>query len=189
MSMIKAWIAADFLRSHAATVSPADLEQLSIMIRDSDNDIAVEYHDRNGEKVSIDRMITVCGLADSHAGRIPYRWSDTVMSARDVAKLGICLADGHAAGGWTAWLLSEMRQVRGDGDFGPRKAFPEAEAVKIAVKNGWFVRPEDEHWHFACLAIGESWTLGVLLRYPAKLGEEHGRELCRAAGEQLLPIL
>jgi hypothetical protein len=111
------------------------------------------------------------------------------MSARDVVRLGLCIADGRAAGAWTGWLLGEMRQVRGDGDFGPRKAFAAAAGAGIAVKNGWFERPEDEHWHFACLAIGDSWTLGVLLRYPAKLGEEHGRELCREAGEQLLPLL
>jgi hypothetical protein len=188
MSMIKAWIAADFLR-RSPSPSQADLEQLSVMIRDSDNDVAVDFHHRNGEKISIDRMINLCGLTDSHAGRLTYRWSDTVMSARDVARLGICLADGRAAGTWTGWLLGEMRQVRGDGDFGPRKAFPAAAATKIAVKNGWFERPEDEQWHYACLAIGDFWTLGVLLRYPAKLGEEHGRELCREAGEQLLPLL
>ncbi|GIH10279.1 hypothetical protein Rhe02_83460 [Rhizocola hellebori] len=188
MSMIKAWIAADFLRRDP-NPDEADLEQLSVMIRDSDNDVAVDFHHRNGEKISIDRMIFLCGLTDSHAGRVTYRWSDTVMSARDVARLGLCLADGRAAGEWTDWLLGEMRLVRGDGDFGPRKALPAAVAAKVAVKNGWFSRPEDGLWHFACLAIGDSWTLGVLLRYPAELGEEHGHELCRAAGEQLLPLL
>ncbi len=189
MSMIKAWIAADFLREHATSVTQADLGELSVMIRDSDNDIAVDFHHRNGEKVSINRMISLCGLTESHAGRITFRWSDTVMSARDVARLGLCLGDGRAAGSWTGWLLNEMCLVRGDGDFGPRKAFPAPAASAIAVKNGWFSRPEDGLWHFACLAIGKSWTLGVLLRYPAELGEEHGHELCQAAGEQLMPLL
>lgn len=186
MSMIKAWIAADYLREHTPT--DADLEALSVMIRDSDNDVAVSFHHRNGEKASIDRMISLCELTESHAGRITYRWSDTVMSARDVARLGVCLRDGRAAGRWTDWLLDQMRRVRGDGDFGPRKAFPAKVAAHIAVKNGWFLRPEDGLWHFACLAIGDSWSLGVLLRYPAELGEEHGHRLCQAAGEQLMPL-
>lgn len=189
MSMIKAWIAADYLRDRLSTPDPSILDPLSVMIRDSDNDIATDFFTRLGERASIDRMVSLCGLTDSHGGRLAYRWSDTVVSARDTARLGACLADGRAAGSWTPWLLDTMRRVRSDGDFGPRKAFPAPVAARIAIKNGWFSRPEDDQWHFACLAIGDGWTLGVLLRYPAELGEAHGEQQCQSVGAQLLPYL
>jgi hypothetical protein len=189
MSMIKSWIAADYLRLHPSIQDQSILDQLSIMIRDSDNDIATTFFIRNGEKESIDRMVSICGLTESRGGRIAYRWSDTVVSARDTARLGGCIADGRAAGPWTSWLLNTMRRVRGDGDFGPRKAFPTQVAQGIAIKNGWFERPEDGQWHFACLAIAGAWTLGVLLRYPAELGETYGEKQCQSVAAQLTPYL
>ncbi len=189
MSMIKAWIAADYLRNRPSIEDRSILDQLSVMIRDSDNDIATEFFTRNGEQASIERMVSLCGLTESHGGRLTYRWSDTVVSARDTVRLGACLADGRAAGPWTPWLLDTMRRVHGDGDFGPRKAFPAAAAARIAIKNGWFSRPEDGQWHFACLAIADAWTMAVLLRYPAELGEAYGERQCQSAGAQLLPYL
>lgn len=189
MSMIKAWITADYLRRTAKKPDDETLSKLSIMIRDSDNDIATEFHNRNGTKASIDRMVSICGLTESRAGTATWRWSDTVVSARDTARLGGCIADGRAAGPWTAWLLTQMRGVRGDGDFGPRKAFAADTSRQIAIKNGWYAREEDGQWHFACLAIGASWSLGVLIRYPANRGEEPGRTLCQSAAAQLMPML
>lgn len=189
MSLVKAWIAADFLREQPAVPDRAVLQRLSIMIRDSDNEVATEFHHLNGEQLSIDRMISICRLTESHAGNRTYRWSDTVMSARDVARLGGCLADGRGAGRWTQWLLTQMRGVRGEGDFGPRKAFPAEVAAKIAIKNGWFDRPEDGQWHFACLAVSDRWSLGILLRYPEKLGDDHGRVLCQSVAAQLSDVL
>lgn len=189
MSLVKVWIAADFLSRAPSKPDRETLERLSEMIRDSDNDIATEFHNRNGTRASIDRMVRVCGLTDAHAGTAEYRWSDTVISARDTARLGGCVADGRAAGPWTAWLLTQMRGVRGDGDFGPRKAFPTAEARDIAIKNGWYAREEDGQWHVSCLAIGATWSLGVLVRYPAEEGMELGTSLCESAGAQLMPYL
>lgn len=189
MSMVKVWIAADYLRMGLSTADSSILDRLSVMIRDSDNDIATDYFTLLGDDASVERMVSLCGLTDSHGGRLAYRWSDTVVSARDTARLGACLADGRAAGPWTPWLLNTMRRVRNDGDFGPRKAFPAPVAARIAIKNGWFSRPEDGQWHFACLAIADDWTLGVLLRYPAQLGEAYGKEQCQSAGAQLRQYL
>ena len=182
MSMVKAWIAADYLRMAADEyISEARLRQLTIMIRDSDNAAAQALFEEVGYHESIDRLSAICGLTDSG----PYGdwWSNTTVSARDTVRLGACIADGRAAGPrWTDWLLDEMRQVRGVGDFGVRLALPDPEAV--AIKNGWLLREEDRLWHISCLAITEDWVLGVLLRYPGELGFEYGTALCENVGRQ-----
>ena len=187
MSMVKAWIAADYLRQvrPGETPSPARLDLLTRMIRDSDNEAAEAVYRLVGGRASIERMVRICRLTDSQ----PYGngWSKTVVSARDTVRMGQCLADGDAAGArWTGWLLGEMRQVRGTGDFGVRLALPPDVARTVAIKNGWLLRDEDGLWHIACLAIGADWVLGVLARYPGALGFEYGTRLCRTVGEQLL---
>jgi hypothetical protein len=187
-SMIKSWLAADYLRRASEaneTPSHQRLHELSIMIRDSDNAAAQDIYLLNGQDESIERLIEMCGLTDSSAHHA--WWSMTKVSARDAARMGACIADGRAAGrAWTQWLLDEMRQVRGEGDFGVRKALPPDVAAGVAIKNGWLVRGDDQLWHVNCLAIGDDWVLGVLARYPAQLGLDHGAALCRSVGEQLM---
>jgi hypothetical protein len=191
-SMIKAWIVADYLRRTAAAgrqPSRQRLDELELIIRDSHNEYAEALFRRVGAHESIERLIDVCQLTDSR----PYRdyWSNTQLSPRDTARMGLCIADGRAAGpDWTDWLLNEMRLVRGAGDFGIRFAFPAAERSEIAIKNGWINRDYDGNWHVNCLAIGDGWTMGVMVRYPIRLGYEHGGELCRSlATDHLLPTL
>lgn len=183
-SMIKAWIAADFLRLNT-NPGQGRLDQLRIMIRDSDNAAAQEIFRLLGAEKSIARLISICQLTDSRA----YRgyWSNTAVSARDTARMAACIGDGRAAGPkWTAWLLTEMRNVRGFGDFGIRKALPPDVARRTAIKNGWVLREAEGNWHVACLAIGDGWTLGVLVRYPARLGVAHGTNVCKSVAGQLL---
>jgi hypothetical protein len=168
-AMIKAWIAADYLRRAAErgeTPPAADLTDLKAMIRDSSDAAA----DRiiglvGGPAESIGRLITMCQLNESKPGA---GWGATIISARDAVRMGGCLADGRAAGAqWTPWVLDTMRSVRGEGDFGIRKVFPEELQATIAIKNGWAVRAEDGAVHANCLAIGDNWVLAVLQRYPA----------------------
>lgn len=182
MSMVKAWIAADYLRMAAdEEIGDARLRQLTIMIRDSDNSAAEALFDAIGRRASIERLITTCGLTESSA--YGGWWSKTTVSARDTVRLGACIADGRAAGPrWTGWLLDEMRQVRGAGDFGVRRALPDPGTV--AIKNGWLLRDEDGLWHISCLAIADAWVLGVLLRYPGDLGFDYGTALCEEVGRQ-----
>lgn len=187
-SMVKSWIVADYLRLAAAagrTPTQARLAELSKVIRDSNNEIAQRIFQEVGRHESINRLISTCGLTDT----TPYRdyWSNTAISARDTARMAACIADGRAAGPqWTEWLLNEMRQVRPPGDFGIRKALPPDVAAQTAIKNGWLLRDEDGQWHIACLAIGDGWTLGVLARYPGRLGFEHGTNICQSVAAQLL---
>jgi len=186
-SMIKVWLAADYLRRAAAAGDrPGDarLDLLSTMIRDSDNEAAWTMWRELGEAATIQRLIDVCALTDSRPGS---RWSLTELSARDAVRMGACVADGRAAGPqWTKWLLDEMRQVRGEGDFGIRKALPASVAPQTAIKNGWILREEDGNWHLNCLGIGDGWVLAVLLRYPGNLGFAHGRSICKSITQQLL---
>jgi hypothetical protein len=186
-SMIKAWIAADYLRRSAergATPSKSRLAQVSTMIRDSDNEAASSLYALIGKQASTKRLISICGLTDSKPG--PTSWSDTRLSARDTARMAACIADGRAAGPkWTSWLLKEMRLVRGVGDFGIRKAFPAKVAKTIAIKNGWVTREDSGNWEVNCLAIGDGWTMGVLTRYDASLGYEYGAGICQKVAAQL----
>lgn len=188
-SMIKAWIAADYLRRVAETggvPSPGRLSELTGVIRDSDNTYAQAIFQELGAHESIERLIDICGLP--YARAVPHRWSDTLLSPVDTALMGLCLADGRAAGPeWTDWLLNEMRQVRGLGDFGIRDAVPPEQRSSVAIKNGWVVRKEQGAWHVNCLAIGATWTMGVMTRYPADLGYEHGAGICRSLAAEHLP--
>jgi hypothetical protein len=184
MSMVKAWIAADYLRlARDRDPGPERLRQLTLMIRDSDNAAAQALFAAVGRRASIERLIAICGLTESS----PYGnwWSRTTVSAQDTVRLGACIADGRAAGPrWTGWLLDEMRQVRGAGDFGVRLAL--AEPGTVAIKNGWLLRDDDKLWHISCLAIAEEWVLGVLVRYPGELGFEYGTALCEEVGRQVV---
>jgi hypothetical protein len=185
-SLIKAWIAADYLRRAAEdgeTPSQGRMKQVAIMIRDSDNDAAQALWSVVGEEASTKRMIKLCRLTDSKASS---NWSTTRMSPRDITRLGACIADGRAAGPeWTTWLLNEMRLVRGVGDFGIRKAFPPELANTIAIKNGWVVRDNEGNYHVSCMAVGDGWTMGVMTRYPAKLDYTYGARICEDIARQL----
>ncbi|MDG4790551.1 serine hydrolase [Micromonospora sp. WMMD1102] len=187
-SMIKAWIGADFLRRAAEqgdTPSDTRMNQVSIMIRDSDNTAAQTLYEVNGGTASIKRLISICDLTDSSPAA-DGGWSRTALSARDAARLGACIADGRAAGPkWTKWLLDEMRKVRGGGNFGIRKAFPAAEQKTIAIKNGWVDRQREQKYTVNCLAIGDGWTMAVETRYAINLGYGYGAEICQDVARQL----
>lgn len=190
-SMIKVWIAADDLRR---TTEAGDeptrerLQQLTSMIRDSDNVYTEQIYRQLGRQASIERLIDICGLSDSRPDS--WGWSTTELSARDTVRMGACLADGRAAGPeWTKWLLDEMRQVRGLGDFGIRHALPPEEAAQVAIKNGWVTRSHLGEYHVNCLALGEDWSMAVLTRYPSWHGYEYGAQYCESLAAQHLPPL
>jgi hypothetical protein len=168
-SMIKAWMAADYLRRSAERGEQppaADLTDLEAMVRDSDNAAADRIVTTlGGPGETVGRLVTMCQLSETKAGDV---WGATMISARDAVRMGGCLADGRAAGAqWTPWVLDKMRTVRGEGDFGIRKAFPTAAQPAIAIKNGWALRTEDNAVHANCLAIGDTWVLAVVQRYPS----------------------
>jgi hypothetical protein len=184
-SLIKSWIAADFLRRSDGEPSDARMDQLRVMIRDSDNEAAESLYNAVGRQKSIERLIDICQLEDSEPSS-SGGWSRTMVSPADIARLGACIADGRAAGPeWTDWLLDEMRAVRGTGDFGVRKAFPASQQKTIAIKNGWVDRQAEQEIHVSCLAIGDGWAIGVMTRYEINRGYEYGEKICEQVGEQL----
>lgn len=184
-SMIKAWISADYLRQLGNAQPPSDrLALLTQMIRDSDDDAAETIYDLDGADAVVQRMIDICGLTETTI--FDGWWSRTEMSARDAVRLGACVADGRAAGPrWTGWILSEMRQVRGEGRFGIIDALPADVAARTSIKNGWTIVGDE--WHVDCLAIVDRYVLAVLIRYPAELGLEYGAKVCRNVATQLQP--
>jgi hypothetical protein len=184
-SMIKVWIAADYLRRQGATAPTSTrLSELSTMIRDSDDDAAEEIYQLDGADAVVQRMIKTCGLTDTDI--FEGWWSRTQISARDAVRMGLCIADGRAAGSrWTGWLLNEMRQVRGEGRFGIIDALPADVAAKTAIKNGWTEIGEDDSWHVNCLAIMGRYVVAVLMRYPTRLGLDYGAGVCSDVARQL----
>jgi hypothetical protein len=191
-SMIKAWITADYLRVQRDKQPTAQrLAELSRMIRDSDDDAAQDIYQVDGRNAVIKRMLSICGLTDS--SMFNGWWSRTQVTARDTVRLGMCIADGRAAGPrWTPWVLSEMKQVSGGvtdepegGRWGIIDALPADVAQDTSIKNGWTLLYEDGLWHVNCLAIHPDWVLTVLTRYPGKLGKQYGAGLCKQVAQQL----
>lgn len=194
-SMIKTWVVADFLRVH--TPSEYDLYRGSEAIRWSDDNHTQVLYQANGGDKSIERMIELCGLRDTKV--YDNWWSRTQMSPRDAVALGECLANGTAAGPvWTPWLLNEMRNVqgstaakeqwatRGGGRWGIIDGVPGSMAATVAIKNGWTSIGSDGNWHLNCLAIGDDWSMSVMMRYPSSLGLDYGAGVCRDVASQLL---
>jgi hypothetical protein len=193
MSMIKAWLAADDLRltvDKGRTPSQSQLHSIEIMIRDSSNEVAENLYFKNGKSAIIKRMISICELEDAKAAT-NNRFGYTLISARDAVRMGGCIADGRAAGSkWTPWLLDMMRKVRGTGDFGIRDALPTVMRQTVAIKNGWDNWSEDSTYRTNCLAIGDTWVLSVMQRYPSKGNYEsdfaHTRQVCEDAAKKLI---
>ncbi|GAB3852775.1 hypothetical protein GCM10029963_42930 [Micromonospora andamanensis] len=59
-------------------------------------------------------------------------------------------------------------------------------AKKIAINNGWVDRTREQEIHVNCLAIGDTWTMGVMLQYPINKGYEYGMDNCEKITEALL---
>ncbi|GGK29460.1 hypothetical protein GCM10010124_22730 [Pilimelia terevasa] len=189
--LVRLWLAADFLRrefARAREPGAARLARLGTMLRDATAATeapADELYATLGRDASLRRMIAACGLTETWPAA--GRWRATVTSARDAARIGLCVADGRAAGPrWTGWVLAQMRGVRGLGDFGIRAALPAGAATGVGIANGWLLAEDEGVWQVTCLAVAPDWVLGVLTRYPRHLGLAHGQELCRTVGAALV---
>lgn len=196
-SVIKIWLVADVLRRTVeAGRQPTEgqLRQARLAIRDSDDDAAQSLYLAGGGNAAVDRMISRCRLTDTD--RYDNSWSRTRMSARDVARLGDCVADGTAASPrWTQWIMTEMTRVRGTtaardqpagGRWGIVDGLPEEiRKPGVSMKNGWTLRATGQ-WHVNCLAVTADRVLAVLTRYPARLGLAYGARVCAVVTRQLV---
>jgi hypothetical protein len=180
-SMIKAWIAADYLSVTAKagkTPSQSDLTKLHDMIIHSDDTIAQHYYVADGKDSVIKRLNTTCGThATIHTAG---HWSYTNMTPDDAAHYGLCVADGRAAGKYTDQLLTWMREVEGGvddqvhspkmhtggGHWGIIDGLPGELAAEASIKNGWEPENDTHDWNINCLAILHDYVLTVMVRYP-----------------------
>ncbi|HEY2670129.1 MAG TPA: hypothetical protein VGJ07_07095 [Rugosimonospora sp.] len=172
-SMVKAWIASDYLRTHPSP-SSAVQNDLHLMIINSNDDIAQEYYVKGGGDADMKRMVTMCGL--THTTIRSGWWSLTQMPPQDAVKYGKCVADGTAAGKqWTPWILDQMRHVQGSvadnnpkdvkvqgGHWGIIDGLPANLVASTSIKNGW--TDYGGSWHVNCLAINPAWVLSVMMR-------------------------
>jgi hypothetical protein len=190
-SMIKGWVASDFLRRAAEknqTPNTATMSELERMIRDSDNNATQDIFNRSGGNASITRLVSLCKLTDTAPDK--RGWSFAAISAQDTVRMANCIANGTAAGPkWTDWILEKMRLIR-NGDWGIRKALPAPESATVSIKNGWLLYDDDHNWHINCMAVTETWAMAVLQRFPGKgkYNEEflHGQDVCKTVATQLI---
>jgi len=196
-SVLNVWIVSDFLRRTAAggrKPYAAQLTQARRAIRDDDERAVEQLYWSNGGPAQLRRMVSICKLTDTTIG--DSRWRSVEMSARDTVRLGRCVADGRAAGpSWTKWGRAEMTKVRGTtadadqpsgGRWGIIDGLPaDLVATGVGIKNGWFAGPGG-NWQVNCLAVGDKWSLAVLMRYPAGRGLRYGAETCAQVASQLV---
>jgi hypothetical protein len=205
-SMIKVWIAADYLRHQGPGAPTAAVNELYQMIIHSDDTIAHKYYGLNGGDNSITELTGLCGLRGTHRPSLANSWSYTTMSPADAVRLGQCIATGKAAGPtWTAWLLKAMHSVQGGvadqqahtggGHWGIVDALPAAIAADVSIKNGWTAQIYDHNWHVNCLAVHPDWVLAIQVRYPwtsptndwrTATNLQQGADACRMITKQLL---
>jgi len=199
-SMVKAWLAADYLRQFDGKQAPLQaLDDLTLMIEDSNDKVADKYYNLDGGQVSIKRLATTCelkNLAGDSTG-----WSYTQITPADAVRYGLCIGNGHAAGATqTPWLLDKMRHVRGGvkdqisatqqgGRWGIIDGLPDVLAQDTAIKNGWTYIHADNLWHLNCMAIHPDWVLAVEMRYPGSQGTsglQIGADVCASVARQLV---
>lgn len=187
-SMIKVWLATDFLMDAEAAgrpVTDAEQERLRKMIHFSDDQAAQWAYVSRGSDAVIRRLISTCKLNDTKV--TPGWWSKTQISARDAASMGDCVLNGKLLSSkWHDWLLSQMRRVDPSNAFGIAEA-PAMAGKGIAIKNGWTEHTAGTRsfWALNCLAVWGDWSLAVLTNYPAALGQAHGAGICREVAQQL----
>ncbi len=181
-SMIKPWLVADFLRRESEAgrqPSAEDLNQMTLVIVDSNDPLAESYYQRGGADAVLRRLVQICGLTNLVIKS--NLWGMTTMTPLDAVRYGACLADGRAAGPqWTDWLLETMKQIRGSvaeqrsgavqgGRWGIIDGLPNELAKDTSFKNGWTSYMDG--WHVNCLAIHPDWVLSVLMRTWKNLDE------------------
>jgi hypothetical protein len=193
-SMIKAWIAADYLRMQSQagrTPDAGTLSDLTLMIVDSNDGMAEKYYEKDGTNAVVQRLISMCGLTGTKI--YPYYWSRTTMSPQDAVRYGNCVGTGKAAGPqWTDWLLNTMRNVRGGvndqvstakqgGRWGIIDGLPPTIAAQTSIKNGFTAYVDG--WHVNCLAIERDWVLNVMVRIGSL---PSAANVCKSVAQQLV---
>jgi hypothetical protein len=144
-SVVKLFIADDLLLQESkgeTTLSPADHQQLDIMLRSSDDSAAQNFWNRSGGNAIIARVKARYGLAGTTA---PWNghWDVTTSTASDLIRYYDMLLDG--TGGLppeqAAVIIGDLAQSTPTGTDGYPQRFGIPDglyAEPVAVKQGWF---------------------------------------------------
>ena len=195
-STVKAWLAADLLATRArqgTAPSAYETARMTAMIRLSDDNAAEFIYRTLGGDDAIEDMIETCGLVDTTV--YDDWWSKTMISSRDLARLGDCIIPGKGklfSPRVGAPLMQLLRSVDRSNAFGIQQAQPAGNGVRIAVKNGWTEHGASGQWNVNCLGIwgpGNRWVLAVTIRYPISNGLNYGANVCRRVTTALYPLV
>ena len=144
-SVVKLFIADDLLLQESqgqTQLTPADHQQLDLMLRSSDDGAAQTFWDRSGGNAIITRVVARYGLRGTTP---PYNghWDVTLSTAGDLVRYYSMLLDG--SGGLPLdqanVILSNLAQSTPTGTDGYPQRFGIPDglyAEAVAVKQGWF---------------------------------------------------
>ncbi|MDX1889186.1 serine hydrolase [Mycolicibacterium sp. 050158] len=161
-SVAKLFIADDLLLQESKNqteLSPADRQQLDVMLRSSDDDAANTFWNRSGGSAIITRVAARYGLSSTTT---PYdgNWWNTMSTAADLVRYYDMLLDGR--GGLpperASIILSNLSQSTPNGIDGYPQRFgiPDGlPAESVAVKQGWMCCWGGGNWmHMSTGVIG-----------------------------------
>jgi len=140
-SIVKLWIVLDLMWEREAEAVPAaDRARLDVMLRGSDDRIAIDFWRRGGQRAIVQRMVPRLGLTESAPPPAdkPGYWGYTVISTGDIVRTYRYLLE-RAPASVRDYVLGNLRQAyrcatdRYDQSFGIAGALPRP----FAVKQGW----------------------------------------------------
>lgn len=182
-SAIKAWIAADVLRTaHDARrpVTATERELIRRAVRSSDDDATETLYRSLGGDAVLTHLRATCGVAVATERR--GYWALTQVTAVDAARTLDCvlrLAPRWAGG---ADLIGDLRAVDESGRSGIATLLPGA---RVAEKNGWTYH-SSTGWNVNCVVAWDDYVLSVLTRYPGDRSEQYGWAVCQDVARDVL---
>lgn len=180
-SAIKAWLAADTLRSateDGRAVTAGERSAIRDAIRSSDDDAAERLYRAGGTEAMIGRLEPECGVEVSTSRR--GWWSYTQLGARDAAGMLGCVREHAPEWPGGADLLADLAAIDADGRSGVAEMVPGTSSEK----NGWTVHGDT--WNVNCVVAWEDRSLAVLTRFPAERGLDYGWGVCRDVATDVL---
>lgn len=140
-SVVKLFIALDYLERRGGEVAAADARRFRLMLRSSDDKAATHFWNLGGKGAIIKRMRQRIGLADTAPppAAQPGYWGYTAISAMDVAKAYRYLLE-RASPRTRSVIMGHLRRSTPCGTDGFDQSFGIPKAVRDkpkAVKQGW----------------------------------------------------
>ncbi|WP_198653719.1 hypothetical protein [Actinocorallia populi] len=139
-SVVKLFIALDYLQRRGGKVAPADARRFRAMLRSSDDKAATHFWNLGGKGAIVKRMSKRIGLTDTAPppAAQPGYWGYTAISAMDIAKTYRYLLE-KASPSARSTIMGHLRKATKCGTDGFDQSFglPRATRRAGAVKQGW----------------------------------------------------